>query len=163
MFIFQIGVPEGDSKVRCLVTSWNGLDGHVFFYWLVDGCFLLFEVNSSLQSYIYITVKRACKTILLLFLLTLFLNNGGRTRRIFFLASWTTIVALASHVLSNEKVRVSRVSCVPRVFDIRPPIRLTSLWVAWCVESTQQRGPQHPCEYWREFGGSSQKKDEWTS
>ena len=22
------------------------------------------------------------------------------------------------------------------------------------------RGPQHQCEYWREFGGSSQKKDE---
>ena len=36
-------------------------------------------------------------------------------------------------VLSNKKVRVSRVPRIPHVFDVRPPIRFTSLWVAWCA------------------------------
>ena len=43
------------------------------------------------------------------------------------------------------------VSTRTSVFDVRPPIRFTTSWTAWCVESTHH-------EYWRELGGSSQKK-----
>ena len=39
-------------------------------------------------------------------------------------------------ILSNQKVHISRISCGPRVFDVRPPIWFMTLWTAWCVEST---------------------------
>ena len=34
-----------------------------------------------------------------------------------------------------KKVHISCVSRIPRIFDVHPPIWLTSLWVPWCIQS----------------------------
>ena len=34
-----------------------------------------------------------------------------------------------------KKVCVSSISHIPHVLDVRPPIRLTSLWAVWCIQS----------------------------
>ena len=56
-----------------------------------------------------------------------------------------------------KKVHISHISHIPCIFDVHPPIWLTSLWVVWCVKAMHHAvhsTMHHSHEYWREFGGS---------
>ena len=35
-----------------------------------------------------------------------------------------------------KKVHISRLSHIPHVFDVDPPIWFTSFWVVWCIKAT---------------------------